>query len=73
MVIFRGGCTSSRLDQELEISIIWEVALAIDLIRCLKFAVSGEAAPAVDSSRELQIMIMWGGALAAGMFRDMIF
>ena len=36
------------------------------LDQVFEFAVSGEAAPAVDSSRELQIMIMWGWCTCRG-------
>ena len=42
------GCSSSRFNEELEISIVWGAALAADLIRSLRSQSSGEAALAVD-------------------------
>ena len=60
MSIIRGGCASSRLNQELEVSIVWGAALAANLIRSLIFQSSGEVALAADLIRSSKFLPFGG-------------
>ena len=63
-----GGCTGSRLDQEFEISIRWEAALAADFIR--SFKVHQGAAPEAALNSVVRNFNHLGAALAADLSSD---